>query len=155
MNSPWSRICAYLVGGGLFLTWVEPPYGAFRLALIGVLIVAFGYLDGFLNRRSVPSDAGRVVSMQAFRAGRKKGTGNAGNRERRMLRPVFSSAYHGEVETLLRMLRAEGLRPMMVTQNRKESPDSPFYMVMLPDDELERALPLINRYEAEAAKRPS
>ena len=155
MNAPWSRIFAYPVGGGLFLTWFEPPDGALRFFLIGGMIIAFGYLDGILTRRAASSNGGRVVSLRAFRARQKKRSGSAGARERRILRPVFSSAYHGEVETLLQLLRAEGMSPMMVTQNRKETRDSPFYMVMLPESEIERARPLINRYAAETAKRPS
>ena len=156
MNAPWNRTFAYLFGGGLVLTWLEPTDGAFRVLAIGGLIVAMAYLDGFLGHgASAPGD-GRVVSLKAYRARRKARAENGtASRGRRILRPVFSSAYHRDVETLLQVLRAEGMNPMMVTQNRSGSKNAHFYLVMLPEGEVERAKPLIALYGADSAKKPS
>lgn len=157
MNASFQRIALYLTGGGLLLVWLDPPAGIMQYILIAGLILAFAYLDSFIARRSrVAGNNPKVISMGAFRARQKHRAGTAAaGRERRVLRPAYSSAYHSEVDALLQILRSDGLNPMMVTQNRSGAMASPVYMIMLPEKELRQAKPLIDLYVVQSAKAPS
>jgi hypothetical protein len=156
MNAPWNRIFFYLLGGGLLLTWLAPPEGLFRLLFIAGLILAFAYLDALLSRRASSSTGGKVVSLGAFKAKQKSRTEGSGiGRERRGLRPVYSSVFRSDVESLLEVLRAEGMNPMMVTQNRGGAKNLPFYMVMLQEKDAAQAKPIIDLYAIPSAKKPS
>lgn len=156
MNAPGNRITAYLLGGGLLLTWLNPPEGLVGYLIVGALIIAFAYLDALLAGRSGRAGGDKVVSLKAFKARQKtRAEGGTGGRERRVLRPVYSSTFRGDVESLLQVLRAEGMNPMMVTQNRGGAKNSPFYMVMLPEKDVARAKPLIDLYTMPSARRPS
>lgn len=126
-------------------------------ALIVVLILCFAYLEVYLSRRHRrTSNDPKVVSMGAYRAKNQGGESFAGgSRERKVLRPAYSSAYHSDVDALLQILRGEGMNPMMVTQGRSGSQSSPVYMIMLSERELRRAKPLIDLYVVQSAKSPS
>ena len=94
--------------------------------------------------------------MGAFRAQNQAGKGFVASvRERKVLRPAYSSAYYSDVDALLEILRAEGMNPMMVTQNRSGSRSSSLYMIMLSEKELRRAKHLIDLYVVQSAKTPS
>ncbi len=157
MNAPLQRIGLYLVGGGLLLTWLQPPDGVVGTLLIIAIIVVFAYVDAMLLRRAASSTGHpKVISMGAFRARQNsRSSTGAGTRERRVLRPVYNSAYHSDVDSLLRILRAEGLNPMMVTHNRSGARNGPLYMIMLPEKEIRRAKPIIDMYVVQSAKTPS
>jgi hypothetical protein len=109
-----------------------------------------------LSRRASSSTGGKVVSLGAFKAKQKSRTEGSGvGRERRGLRPVYSSVFRSDVESLLEVLRAEGMNPMMVTQNRGGAKNLPFYMVMLQEKDAAQAKPIIDLYAIPSAKKPS
>lgn len=146
-----------MVCGGLLLTWIDPPAGLMGYVLIVGMILCFAYLEIYLSRRHRRgSNDPKVVSMSAYRAKNQRGEGfTGGSRERKMLRPAYSSAYYSDVDALLQILRDEGMNPMMVTQGRSGSQSSPEYMIMLSEKELRRAKPLIDLYVVQSAKSPS
>lgn len=157
MSAPFHKIGMYLICGGLLLTWIDPPAGFTGYVLIVGLILCFAYLDILLAKRNRQTgNDPKVVSMGAFRAQNQRSSGpSPGGRERRVLRPAYTSAYYAEVDALLQILRGEGLNPMMVTQNRSGSRSSPIYMIMLSEKELRRAKPMIDLYVMQSAKTPS
>ena len=157
MGASLHRIGIYVVGGGLALTWLEPPEGIIRHLLVIGLILAMAYLDSFLlqQNKAQPGDP-KVVSLRAFRAKRQNRPGGGGSgRERCVLRPVYNSSFYSDVDALLRILRTEGLHPLMVTHSRGGAKSTPLYMIMLPDKDVGRAKPLIDMYLVQSAKTPS
>ncbi|MCZ6472868.1 MAG: hypothetical protein O7A08_11985 [SAR324 cluster bacterium] len=157
MNRSYHRIGLYLAGGGLLLTWLQLPEGVLGVLTIIAMIVVFAYVDTLLRRHPAPPiNHPKVVSMGAFRARQSsRSAGAMGPRERKVLRPVYNSIYYGDVDSLLQILRAEGLNPMMVTNNSSGAKNGPLYMIMLPDREIRRAKPLIDVYVVQTAKTPS
>lgn len=155
-SAPFGRIVAYLLGGGLFLTWLDPSEGVFKYLVVLALIVAFAYLEAQIaRRRPAAEDDGRVVSFKTFRARQKRrGEIGAGGRERRVFRPVYTSASLADADGLLRILRAEGLNPMMVTQSRGGG-NAASYVVMLSDGELAKGKPIVDLHSARPARKPS
>ena len=153
----WVRIIIYLGGGGLILNWVEPPQGVGLHLLILALIVGFAYLDRWLFRMgSAPIDHCNVVSLNAARQSRKLRQGQGGNvRERKIFQTVYTSGLYQEVETLLSLLRAEGLNPMMVSRQAAKGEGEAVYEVRLPEKELAKAGPLIQFFLVKSAKNPS
>lgn len=156
MSASFHKICVYLICGGLLLTWIDPPAGFTGYVLIVGMILAFAYLDIYFSRRyRQTSNDPKIVSMGAYRAKHSRGGGMPAGRERQVLRPAYSTAYHSDVDALLQILRSEGMNPMMVTQNRGGARSSPLFIVMLPERELRRAKPLIDLYVIQSAKAPS
>ncbi len=151
------RFIVYLGGGGLILIWIEPPLGIGRHLLILVLVVGFAYLDRWLFRMSAaPSDPGNVVSLNAVRQSKNLRQGQGGAvRERKIFQTVYTSGLFQEVDTLLSLLRAEGLNPMMISQKTAKGEGEAVYEVRLPEKELARAKPLIQFFLVKSAKNPS
>lgn len=149
------RILVYLAGGGLLLTWIDPPGGLMRYGLLLVLILAFAVVDHLLQRkRAALAHRHNVVSLGAYRRQKQRRSGGTPGRERRVLKPVFHSAHFAEVDALLGVLRGEGLHPVMVTQNQEE-PNRAAYEIRLPEGELKPAQPLIEQYLLRSAQHPS
>jgi len=149
------RVVVYLAGGGLLMTWIDPPHGLIRYGLLLALILGFAYVDHLLRRRRLSlAQRTNVVSLGQYRKQKQRRHGGETGRERRVLRPVYHSVHFTEVDGLLAMLRAEGLHPMMVTHSREE-PNRVQYEVRLPDAEIEAAQPLIERYLMKSAQPPS
>ncbi len=157
MERPGLRIAIYLVGGGLLLSWVAPQGGLTRVVAILALIVLCAYLDAFFfGRRKRDLSSDKVVSLGSFRAQRNRRPNQPdGGRERRVLQPVFNSSYLGEAESLTQILRAEGVRPLMVTQSPIGEKGSPHFKVMVPEAELGRAKPIVDLFLARSTKKPS
>lgn len=155
----WLRIAIYIGGGGLIITWIDPPSGLLQYALVGLLIVGAAYLDAWLFRPSGAASAGKgknVISLAALRQSRNRRQAGGGmGRERRVLQTVFSSGYQNEVDELLGLLRAEGLNPMMVSQSTRREGNGHVYQVRLPEKEVPRAKPLIQFFLLKSAKSPS
>ncbi len=151
------RFIVYLGGGGLILIWVEPPQGIGLHLLILALVVGFAYLDRWLFRKGVaPIDHGNVVSLNAVRQSRNLRQGKGGTvRERKIFQTVYTSGFYHEVDTLLSLLRAEGLNPMMISQKTAKGNGETVYEVRLPEKELARAKPLIQFFLVKSAKNPS
>lgn len=152
-----ARFIVYLGGGGLILNWLDPPQGIGLHLLILALVVGFAYLDRWLFRvGSPPIDQGNVVSLNAARQSRKLRQGQGGAaRERKIFQTVYTSGLRSEVDTLLSLLRAEGLNPMMVSQQTAKGEGEAVYEVRLPEKELARAKPLIQFFLVKSAKTPS
>ncbi len=154
MNNPL-RVVAYLAGGGLLLTWIDPGHGILRYALLLLLILGAACVEHLLQRRrTARADPRNVVSLSAFRRQQQRRHGGHPGRERRVLKPVYHLAYFGEVNELLGILRAEGLNPVMVTQNQGER-SAPTYEIRLPENELQPGRPLIESYQLQSAQHPS
>jgi len=155
----WLRIALYLGGGGLLITWIDPPSGLLQYGLIGLLIVVAAYLDAWLFRPAAerPARAGRnVVSLASLRQSRNRHQAAAGlGRERRTPQTVFSSAAQGEVDELLHLLRSEGFNPIMVSQSVGGSESRHRYEVRLPEREVPKARPLVQFFLLKSAKAPS
>ena len=153
----WLRLVLYVGGGGLIITWIDPPGGFTRSVLILVVIVGAAYCDLWLSRPRQPKWQGQnVISLTSVRRSRKRRQASGGSgRERRVLQTVYSSGYHQEVDELLGLLRAEGLNPIMVAQNRSRGGHGPIYDVRLPEKEVAKAKPLIQFFLVKTAKRPS
>jgi hypothetical protein len=152
----WLRIALYVGGGGLIITWINPPAGVAQYALILALIVGAAYLDTWLFRPRAPRSGHNVVSLASLRQSRNRRQTSASLvRERRVLQTVYSSAYQGEVDELLGLLRAEGLSPIMVSQNARRGDAGHVYEVRLPEKEVPKAKPLIQFFLLKSAKTPS
>ncbi|HKI96841.1 MAG TPA: hypothetical protein VKB51_00070 [bacterium] len=152
----WLRIALYVGGGGLIITWINPPAGLIQYALIGLLIVGAAYLDAWLFRPDSARSKPNVVSLASLRRSRNRQQHGGGlGRERRVLQTVYSSAYQGEVDELLGLLRSEGLNPMMVSQSARRGEAGHVYEVRLPDKEVPKARPLIQFFLLKSAKTPS
>lgn len=154
---PWLRITIYTGGGGLLATLVDPPSGFAQFALVLLVIVGAAYMDHWLTRKRPPKWVGEnVISMDSARQSRSKRHGSqTAMREKRVFQPVYSSAFHPEVQELLDLLRAEGLNPMMVSQRPSKGESSPIYEVRLPAKEVSKAKPLIQFFQVKSAKTPS
>jgi len=152
----WIRIFIYLGGGGLVLHWVEPSPGIGLHLLILALVVGFAYLDRWLFRvGSAPVDQGNVVSLNAVRQSRNQRTSQGGaTRGRRIFQTVYTGGLYKEVDTLLTLLRAEVLNPMMISQKTAQGEDEAVYEVRLPQKEIARAKPLIQFFLVRSAKTP-
>jgi hypothetical protein len=152
----WLRIALYIGGGGLVITWLDPPAGIVRYGLILLLIVAAAYLDAWLFRGQAERPEANVVSLASLRQSRNRRQAGLGlGRERRVLQTVFSSRFQGEVDELLGLLRAEGLNPMMVSQRPRQGEAEHRYEVRLPEKEVPKAKPLIQFFLLKTAKTPS
>lgn len=151
------RIAIYLLGGGLFLSWFAPEGGITGVVVILALIVLCAYFDAFFfGRHKRPATSDKVVSLGDYKAQRKRRPGQAdGGRERRALQPVFHSSHQSEAEELTQILRAGGVRPLMVTQSPGGEKGSPPFKVMVPEAELGRAKPIVDLYLAQPTKKPS
>ena len=154
----WLRIALYLGGGGLLLSWIDPPAGLAQFALVGAIIVVSSYVDRWLFR---PTGAGsgsarNVVSLHALRRSRQRRTGVDGAvRERRVLHTVFSSGAQNDVDEVLALLRGEGLNPVMISQSAVREGAGARYEVRLSDQELERGRPLVQFFLLKSTKKPS
>lgn len=152
----WLRIALYVGGGGLIITWINPPSGLTQYALILALIIGAAYLDAWLFRPQGRRSAHNVVSLASLRQSRNRRQSGAGlARERRVLHTVYTSAYQGEVDELLGLLRSEGLNPIMVSQAARRGDASHVYEVRLPEREVPKAKPLIQFFLLKSAKTPS
>lgn len=152
----WLRIALYIGGGGLIITWIDPPSGLVRYGLIGLLIVGAAYLDAWLSRRHVGKPGQNVVSLASLRQSRNRRQAGLGlGRERRVLQTVFTSPFQGEVDELLGLLRAEGLNPMMISHHARPDEGDHRYEVRLPEKEVAKAKPLIQFFLLKSAKTPS
>lgn len=152
------RYGLYLLGGALILTWAAPPKGLMSGALSFMLIVAGALLDHFLIKRGKMQQSSNpnVLSMSSFKASRsKRQTSPSGNRERRVLHPVFSSPFHGEVQALMNLLRSEGLSPIMLSSKAEGTLENALYEVRLPEKEVQQAKPLIMLFQIKSANKPS
>lgn len=152
----WLRIALYVGGGGLIITWINPPSGLSQYALILALIVGAAYVDAWLFRPRAGRSAHNVVSMASLRQSRNRRQSGMGSaRERHVLHTVYSSGYQGEAEELLGLLRSEGLSPMMVSQAARRGDAGHVYQVRLPEREVAKAKPLIQFFLLKSAKTPS
>lgn len=153
----WLRIAIYIGGGGLIITWIDPPAGLAQYGLILLLIVGAAYLDAWLFRpRTHRSGERNVVSLASLRQSRnRRQAGGGSGRERRVLHTVYSSAFRGDVDELLGLLRSEGLNPMMVSQAARGGGGDHLYEVRLPEREVAKARPLIQFFLVKSAKSPS
>ena len=151
------RFIVYLGGGGLILIWVQPPQGIGQHLLVLALVVGFAYLDRWLFRMGTGHiDHGNVVSLNAVRQSRNLRQGQGGAvRERKIFQTVYTSGLYQDVDTLLSLLRAEGLNPMMISQQTAKGEGDAVYEVRLPEKELARARPLIQFFLVRSAKNPS
>ena len=154
---PWLRIAMYIGGGGLLATLADPPGGFAQFALVLLVIVGAAYMDHWLTRKRPQKWMGdNVISMDSVRQSRSKRHGSqTAVREKRVFQPVYSSAFHPEVQELLELLRTEGLNPMMVSQRLSRGDSSPVYEVRLPAKEVSKAKPLIQFFQLKSAKTPS
>lgn len=152
MKLPVRMLC-YLVGGALLLAWVDPPPGLLTFALVASIIVGAALLDHYLTRprTAAPAEGPNVVNLLGRRQHRARRAQNSG-RERRVLYKVFSSGYQSEVNTLLRMLRAKGMNPMMVLQHVGSGRGEPVYEVRLPEGEVPHARPVIQIFLMHSAR---
>lgn len=141
----------------MILIWVNPPQGIGMHLLILALVVGFAYLDRWLFRaNTAPTGQGNVVSLSAVRKSRNLRQGQGGSvRERKIFQTVYTSGLFHEVDTLLSLLRSEGLNPMMVSQKTAKGEGEAVYEVRLPEKELARAKPLIQFFLVRSAKNPS
>lgn len=153
----WLRIALYIGGGGLIITWIDPPAGLVQYLLIGVLILGAAYLDTLLFRpRTRRREESNIVSLATLRQSRKQRQAAGGQgRERRVLQTVYSTALRSEVDELLGLLRSEGLNPMMVSQAARREGNGHVYDVRLPEKEVPRARPLIQFFLLKSARSPS
>lgn len=154
---PWVRIAMYIGGGGLLATLADPPGGFAQFALVLLVIVGGAYTDRWLSRKRPPKwMGGNVISMDSVRQShRKRHVGQAAVREKRVFQPVYSSAFHQDVQELLDLLRSEGLNPMMVSQRPSRGESSPIYEVCLPAKEVAKAKSLVQFFQVKSAKTPS
>lgn len=156
MISPTLRILIYLVGWGVVLSWAGPGDGFARLVLILALIVVSAYLDSAFSawaRRGATQ--GKVVSLHAFRAKRNRKAGHSTGGRGHGMQAAFLSPRRAEAEGLCQTLRAEGLRPMIVTQTAPEGRGSAVFQVLVHDTELARAKPFIEGFRARTTNKPS
>jgi hypothetical protein len=63
----WLRIALYVGGGGLIITWLDPPAGLAQYVLILLLIVAAAYVDSWLFRSRKGRSGQNVVSLSVLR----------------------------------------------------------------------------------------
>lgn len=152
----WLRIALYVGGGGLIITWLDPPAGLAQVALILLLIVAASYVDAWLFRPHAPRGGQNVVSLASLRQSRSRRASVAGlGRERRVLQTVFSSGFQPEVDELLGLLRSEGLNPIMISQASLHAEAGHEYEVRLPEREVPKARPLVQFFLLRSARTPS
>ncbi len=152
----WLRIALYVGGGGLIITWLDPPAGLAQYALILLFIVAAAYVDAWLFRQREPRSGQNVVSLASLRQSRSRRTAGGGlGHERRVLQMVFSSGFQPEVDELLGLLRSEGLNPIMVSQASLHGEAGHRYEVRLPEREVPKARPLVQFFLLKSARTPS
>lgn len=152
------RAFIYLVAGALLVTWVSPPPGLLRYALIIGLILGAAFVDHWLRGRGRQgrSAATNVVSLLGHRRPRGRAAGGLSPfRERRGLRVVYSSAVQADADELLELLRTEGLRPIMVSQNTTFRQSPPQFEIRLPEHEARKARSLIEMFKLQAHHRPN
>jgi hypothetical protein len=152
----WLRIALYLGGGGLLITWIDPPAGLAQYGLIGLLIVGAAYVDAWLFRPVAERPGRNVVSLATLRQSRNRGQAATGlGRERRTPQTIFASGVQGEVDELLHLLRSEGFNPIMVSRSAGGRESHHRYEVRLPEREVPKARPLIQFFLLKSAKTPS
>jgi len=147
------RFLLYVVGGALLMTLVDLPGGWVRLLAVLALIVAAAYLDHWITSAPRPGRAApdNLVSLKAWR---QRPAAGPAPRERRAPQPVYATPLQAEAESLLQVLRAEGLRPVMVMQNRQGGGDV-IYEIRVGTAELKRARPLVDLFVAQSVRAPS
>jgi len=146
-QSVW-QIGLYLGGGGLLLSWLNPPEGLGKVMMVGGVILLLALIHNMLNPGSAGMRvANEVASMKQYRTEKKKTAQEAEpTRDKNKLQSVFHTFSYDEVEQLVEIMRAKGLRPMMVTQSKTGDFGEPVYQIMLPEAEVKRGKALAKRF---------
>ena len=149
------RFIIYIVGGGVLISWVLPPSGLLTLMLVLGWIFASAYLDAWLFAPVAPTADSPEASLSVLKAGNSQSRSFAkGARPRLTWVMVYGTHDRQDVEALLKILRAEGLNPIMLTERQDVSSDF-LYGIRLPEKEVPRASPLVEMFQLRTFKKPS
>lgn len=152
------RLLVVLGSGALLFQWVGPPEGIGRILLILGFIIVSAYADAWLGQRSWPKKVkttGKVVSLEDYRNHTFRSTGPFRLRKRTGSRSVFQSQQQDRAHEVSQAFLAEGLNPRVVQRQFSQDGGTPVYEVRLPEDEVERAQPIIARFQNKTADFPS
>ncbi len=152
-----TRLLTYLVGGALVIMWIAPEDGIFRYALIIALIVVGAYVDAWTRgwRKSAVGKT-NVVSLLGYRKNHPRAPAQQGGfRERRSMALAFATTEQGEAEELIKLLRGEGMRPVLVTAKTADGQHRVRFEIRLAHQEAEQAKSLINWFKLKQGKTPN
>lgn len=150
-----TRLVLYLFSGALFITWIAPPEGLSRYALIVALIIIGAYADAWSRGgREAAPDRANVVPMLGYRK-HHRASSTFQARERRSMAPVFSSHSQTEADELVHLLREEGLRPVLVTAHTSDRPHRIRFEIRLTHHEAERSQALVKWFRLKAERHPN
>ena len=147
------RGMTYLVAGALLAMWIDPPPGIMRYGLIVAIIVGAAFLDAqFRGRRRGGAVSAKVVSLFGRRSGAAQSSKQSGTRESRGMQLVFASPARSEADELLELLRGEGMRPVLASQNPMDRERSLQFEIRLPRAEAQRAQSTIELFKLRSTK---
>ena len=155
---PHLHILLYLAGGGLLFALVDPPQGWGSIVLILGYILCAAYLDAWLSRVQRPRRPhahGNVIPLASFRDHKFRRGGPFRLRSRTSSRSVFQSHSPERADELFQALLAEGLTPRIVQRHHPDAAESGLYELRLPEDQIEAAQPVVQRFRSMAAQIPS
>lgn len=145
-------------GAALFL-WFRPPEGMGGILLILGYIIVAAYADawwGQRGRRQTHAAAGneKVVSLKAYRNHVFRRRGPPRQKHRPASRLVFQAGEQGAAHEVSQALLADGLSPRIIQRHDGGSGRAAHYEVRLPEDQVERAQDVIDRFQYRAAQIP-
>lgn len=153
-----TRLFLFLFSGSLLISWIAPPDGLSRYALIIAFIIVGAYVDAWTRggrQSGEEEDRPNVVSLAGYRKHHRQTAFSAHGRERRSMAPVFASHVQSEADELAKLLRVEGLHPVLVTAQTTEKPHRTRYEIRLAHHESERGQALVKWFRLKAEKHPN
>jgi uncharacterized protein YndB with AHSA1/START domain len=146
-------------GAALFL-WFRPPEGIGGLLLILGYIIVAAYVDAWWGQRGrgrarAAAGSHKVVSLKAYRnhVFRRRGPYRH-KKYRPASRLVFQAGEPGAAHEVSQALLADGLSPRIIQRHDGGSGHTARYEVRLPEDQVERAQHVIDRFQYRAAQFP-
>lgn len=153
------RFALVLGSGAALFLWFRPPEGIGGILLILGYIIVAAYADAWWCRRargpSRPAPGnGKVVSLKAYRNHVFRRRGPYRHKHRPASRLVFQAGEQGAAHEVSQALLADGLSPRIIQRHDGVAGRAARFEVRLPEDQVERARHVIDRFRYRAAQFP-
>ncbi len=145
-------------GAALFL-WFRPPAGVGGILLILAYIIVAAYMDAWWGQRGWGRSPGavgnhKVVSLKAYRNHVFRRRGPYRQKNRSASRLVFQASEQSAAHEVSQALLVDGLSPRIIQRHDGGAGPAGHYEVRLPEDQVERAQHVIDRFQYRSAQFP-
>lgn len=136
----------YVMAGGAVLAVINPGQGFMGLALTVSVLLAMAWVYAQAGGKTPVYAGSNVVAMPKKNKRPAVWGSPLGVKEKRSMILVFASSDHAEASSVLAILRAEGMGPMLVTRKAAESVNVVEFSVVVPQGEAQAARHLVDGY---------